>query len=251
MRPIRSSPSAQGHHGQRRDLAARRSAARQGVKVFDRMIETGRELATRSAAAGGRQPVAGDRGRSRTNPQSVAAHLCGDGGARHPRRQPGGAAAVLLSVSVPARAAARRPRRCAARSSITTICTTSSTRPGYQRRRVRPAVPRAAGARGAHPELRTPDSPTQRVGGDGARRASRRSRTRCRCSRSAPRPTRRKPARALRRARAARAAAGRRCAAGRVRGRAQVRRPGDQPALRRRPVGAGRRRAATARPART
>ena len=35
-----------------------------------------------------------------------------------------------------------------------------------------------------HPELVTPDSPTQRVGGAAAGRVSRRSRTRCRCSRS-------------------------------------------------------------------
>ena len=65
-------------------------------------------------------------------------------------------------------------------------------RPGDRRRRLRRAARRAA--RDSRPSTRscvTPDSPTQRVGGDAARAASSRSRTRSRCSRSPTPATRR------------------------------------------------------------
>ena len=107
-------------------------------------------------------------------------------------------------------------------------------------RRVRQAVPASCRrSRPSIPSCVTPDSPTQRVGRRGARGLRARCATRCRCCRSAPRPTPGRRREQLRRARAQRARPGRRRAAGRVRGRAQVRRPGDQPALRGRRAGAG------------
>ena len=89
-------------------------------------------------------------------------------------------------------------------------------------RRVRRALPRAAGARGEHPELRTPDSPTQRVGARAAPRASPRSRTACRCCRSTNASTTEDVERVRPRACAKALGAD---ADGRVRVRAQVRRP--------------------------
>ena len=194
----------------------------------------------------------------------------GDGAARgqHRAGQPARAGAVrrLTSASPSAgsdRAAVRpairgraprppsRARRCGARSRSTTSATTSTTR----RRSPTPNTTRLfrelQALEAEHPELVTPDSPTQRVGGARADRVRAGRGIACRCCRSAPRPTRSPgPPRSSTRACAA-TRARRRRAAGRVHGRAQVRRPGDQPALRGRPPRGRRRRAATARPART
>ena len=91
-----------------------------------------------------------------------------------------------------------------------------------------------------HPELLTPDSPTQRVGGKVAATASAGAPQGADAVASAPRPTSRRAARATFDARVRRELRpGRGRSAGRVRGRAQVRRPGHQPALRERRAGAG------------
>jgi hypothetical protein len=89
----------------------------------------------------------------------------------------------------------------------------------------------------AHPELLTPDSPTQRVGGkvlDGLVPVRHRGAHAV----IAPKPTPRPAARRGLRCPGAREL-GLAGPAGRVRGRTQVRRPGHQPALRRRRAGAG------------
>ena len=146
------------------------------------------------------------------------------GAERRPPAPCHGAAPRVPATASPQRAAALRARDRRAQPRATTCST--------RRRSATPSTTRCSAScrrsKREHPELATPDSPTQRVGGAPAGGVRSRSRIACRCCRSNNAFSDER-SRGLR-PRASREALG--VDAGRVRGRAQVRRPRDQPALR-------------------
>ena len=182
-------------------------------------------------------------------------------GVPHRARKPARAGAVRRAATCGGARTGRRspagrdrgaPRRCAREIAAHDRRYYVRGRADGQRRRVRRAVPRAGGARGGSIRRSSPpDSPTQRVGGAprGRVRAGRASRADAVDPHGDRHDGRRRQR--VRRAHPPRPRARRRRAAGRLHGRAQVRRAGDQPALRARRARPWRRRAATARPART
>ena len=79
------------------------------------------------------------------------------GGARRPRPAPGGDPGACLILQ-------HAPASCASSSPTTRTATTSSTTPRSPTRRTTPSTTSWPRSSEAHPELVTPDSPTQRVG---------------------------------------------------------------------------------------